>query len=455
METMDDLLKNFGKAKSGDIINGTVVSIPDDKTAYVDIQEFTEGTLHLDHYTKDSSITSLKDVLKPGDVIKVKVASVKEDSIYLSCLDIVDDKLKNEVFKKFENGELINVTVKEIVKGKGFVAQYKGLRVFLPKSQAPADTKINSNFDVKILSCEIEDNKQNVVVSRKEVENEEYNDNRSKEIDSINVGDSLKGTIIKIEKYGALVKFNYATGLLLVREVSHKFVDITKELHVGDSVDVKVIKKENGKLELSRKALIDSPFTLYTKDHKVSDKVSGKVINKLPYGLLLELAEEVTGLLHMSEYSHNPNDNYANYVKIGDVVEAAIIKIDADKERISLSRKALMDNPWERVNAKVGDETEVKVVEINEKGLKVEAFGVDGFVPASEATTEKANLNDLFAVGDVANAVVTEIKPKEWRLKLSIKKIKEANERKEFEKYMTSEESQVTIGDALKDETKK
>lgn len=455
METMDDLLKSYNKAKIGEVITGTVVSIPDDKTAYVDIQEFTEGTLHLDHFTRDKNITSLKDVIKVGDTLKVKITSIKEENIYLSCLDIIDDKVIDEIRTAFIECTPINVTISSEVKGKGYTATYKGLRVFLPKSQATASVELNKPLDVKITAFEEKGERTNVIISRREIENEEYKENREKEIDGINVGDVLKGTVAKIEKYGAVIKFNYATGLLLLNQISHKFIDINKELEVGQEIEVKVIKKENGKLELSRKALIDSPFTVYTKAHKVSDKVTGKLVNKLPYGLLLELAEDVTGLLHSSEYSHNPNDNYANYVKIGDEIEVAIVKIDTEKERISLSRKALMDNPWDKVTAKVGDVTEVKVTEVNAKGLKVEAFGVDGYVPASEATKEKADLASLFAVGDLYNAVVLEIKPKEWRLKLSIRKIKEEKEREEFEKYMTSDEANVTLGDALSDELKK
>ena len=455
METMDDLLKDFSKVKPGEIITGTVVSIPDDKTAYVDIQDFTEGTLHLDHFTRDKNVTSLKDVLKVGQSIKVKVTSVKEETVYLSCLDIIDDKVIEEIRTAFIECTPIQVTVSSEVKGKGYVATYKGLRVFLPKSQATASVALNKTIEVKITAFEEKGEKTNVIVSRREIENEEYKENREKEIEGINVGDVLKGTIAKIEKYGAVVKFNYATGLLLLNQISHKFIDINKELEVGQEVEVKVIKKENGKLELSKKALVDSPFEAYVKSHKVADKVTGKLVNKLPYGLLLELAEDVTGLLHSTEYSHNPNDNYANFVKIGDMIDVAIIKIDEAKERISLSRKALMDNPWDKVEAKVGDVTKVKITEINEKGLKVEAFGVDGYIPASEATKDKADLNSLFAVGDEYDAVVLEIRPKEWRLKLSIKKIQVAKEREEFEKYMTSDESSVTVGDTLSDDLKK
>ena len=141
------------------------------------------------------------------------------------------------------------------------------------------------------------------------------------------------------------------------------------------------------------------------------------------------------------------------FVIIGDEVECAILNLDPAKEKISLSRKALMDNPWTRVTAKVGDVVDVKVTDVLENGLKVETLGVDGFVPASEALTSSQNgsVKDYFHVDDTAQAIVLDIKPAEWRLRLSIRKITEKEERKSYEKYLEEEEASVTIGDVLKD----
>ena len=123
-----------------------------------------------------------------------------------------------------------------------------------------------------------------------------------------------------------------------------------------------------------------------------------------------------------------------------------------DKENIRLSRKALMDNPWDKVDAKLGDVCKIKVKEVNSSGLIVEAFGVDGFVPAFETLTEeKKQVSDFYAVGDEADAVVIEINKKEWRLKLSIKKFVDAEERKKLDKYLKNEEASTSIGEQFKD----
>ena len=445
---LDDYdLKNY---KRGDIVEGKVISIQNDNTLVISIPgSAIDGIIHLDHYTNDKSIESFKDIVKVGDTIKATVTKITEDEFLLSRLNQIDDEVLDKLNQIKDANETLTVNVVEEIEGKGYRCEYNSIRLFMPRSQATKNVTVKSKIDVKIIDSDPK--KHSYIVSRKAIEDEEFKEERQKELDKVNVGDVLKGTVIKIEPYGALLKFETLTGLLKANQVSHSFVDITKELTLGQELEVKVIKKENNKIELSRKALLETPFKLYIKDHKVSDKVEGIVKNKLQYGLLLELAPEVKGLLHQSEFSHNPNDNFQNCVKINDKVEVVIININEDKERISLSRKPLLDNPWERVDAKVGDVVDIKISEINEKGLKVEALGVDGFVPMSEALTEKGNLTDFYAVGDTSKAIIVEIKPREWRLKLSIKKLKDEEERKSFEKHLTDKEESVTIGDAFKD----
>ena len=438
------------KLHVGDKVNGTVVVIKD-KTIYLDIHNFTEGTMHLDHYTKDKSIESFKGLVKVGDVINCEVAKISEDNIYLSRLNqIVIENFKYVTDAKAED-EDIEVKVLKEVKDKGYIVTYKDNQLFMPKSMATPSVVVGQNITVRIV--EVDEKKRNAVVSRRIIEQEEYQDKRSKEFDSIQVGDVLKGTVAKVEKYGALIKFDLVQGLLKTGQLSHVFVDITKELKVGQEIEVKVIHKADGKIELSRKALLKTPFEEYIDSHKVSDKVTGKVVNKLGFGLLLELAPNVKGLLHSSEYSHNPNDNYNNYVKIGDEVEVAIIAINKDKEKISLSRKALMDNPWERVTAKVNDLVDVTITAITDSGLNVACLGVDGFVPKQEALLEEnKDISNYYAIGDTSKAIITDINPKEWKLKLSIKKYLAKEERKSFEKYLDDNtEATVSLGDMLKE----
>ena len=450
MESFD--MKKF---KVGDVVEGEVVSFGDDKTIYLDIHAFTEGTMHLDHYTKDKSITSFKQVVKIGDVIKCEVAKVTEENIYLSRMNQIQEENFKKIVAAHENNEAIEVYVSSLVSGKGYTCKYLGAQLFMPLSMASQSVKTGQNILVKVI--EVEEARKRALVSRRVIEQEEYQANKAREFDAINVGDVLTGKVVKIEKYGAIVKFEYNQGLIKTNQVAHEFVDINSVLVVGQEIEVKVINKANGKIDLSRKALLKSPFELFLENNKVGQTITGKVVNKLAFGLLLEIAPNVKGLLHSSEYSHNPNDNFNNHVVIGDTVEVAILSINEKQEKVSLSRKALIDNPWSRVTAHEGDLVDAKVLEVKENGLLVEALGVDGFVPVSEALLEnKKDLASYYAQGDEVKAYIIEIKPAEWRLKLSIRKYLAQEERKSYEKYLTEEEtSGATIGDQFGDILKK
>ena len=457
MKNMNDIfdMESISLPKNlrvGEKLEGVVISIADDNTIMLDIQNFTEGTMHLDHYTKDKSVNSFRDLVKVGDVIKCEVAKVTEEHIYLSRLNQINEENFNKLTKVLEDGSNIVVTVKGLVKDKGYNCEYQGNRIFMPLSQVNDTLKNGDKIEVRILR--INEKNREAVVSRRVIEQEIYQENKAKELDSINVGDVLTGTVAKVEKFGAFISFGYNHGLLKANQVAHTFVDITKEVKVGDKIEVKVISKENGKIALSRKALLKTPFELFCEEHKVGQTITGKVVNKLPFGLLLEVAPNIKGLLHASEYSHNPNDNFNNHVVIGDNVEVAILNITAKGEKVALSRKALMDNPWARVTAQYGDLVDYKVLEVNEKGLKVEACGVEGIVPASEAVKEikGASIDAYFAVGDTGKAYIIDIKPQEWFLKLSIRKVLVEEERKSFEKYLEEDKTEnVTLGDVFKD----
>ncbi len=439
-----------------DKVTGTVVKI-EEKTIYLDIKSITEGIMHLDHYTNDKTVTSFKGLVHEGDVIECEVAKISESKddemhIYLSRLNQLSKIAFHEVVLAYENKEDIEVQVVRAVSNKGYMVSYQGNNLFLPLSQSPRDIKIKDVFTVRIL--EVNEERKNAVVSRRVIEKEEYDAAKQKELDDIQVGDVLTGKVVKIEKFGVFVRFGYNQGLVRINQLAHTYTsDINSIVHLDDEMQVKVLSKENGKLVLSRKALLDTPYVAYAKTVTVGQTVKGKVTNKLPFGLLLELAPNVKGLLHQSEYSHNPNDNYNDFVTIGDEVEVAILALNPEKEKISLSRKALMDNPWTRVEAKVGDIVDVTVTEVYDNGLQVETLGVDGFIPANEALTENQNgtVKDYFNKDDKAKAQILEIKPAEWRLKLSIKKVVEAEERKSYEKYLKDDTDTVTLGDVFKD----
>lgn len=448
---MDDFTMP-SELKVGDVVKGVVVQV-EANTIYLDLQSFTEGKMYLEHYTKDKTISSFKGLVKVGDVIECEVAKADENSIYLSRHNQLAHIAFNAVVEAKEANADITVKVVKLVPKKGYNVLFNGSTLFMPLSQAPEEVKVGQELVVRVL--EVNSDRMTGVVSRRVIERENYANAKHAEFDSFNVGDVVKGEVAKIEKFGVFVKFAYNQGLIRVNQLAHTFTsDINAVVKVGDEIEVKIMSKENGKLLLSKKALLDTPFEAYVKEHTVGQTVKGKVTNKLTFGLLLELADNVKGLLHQSEYSHNPNDNFNDYVVIGDEVECAILAIDEKKEKISLSRKALIDNPWTRVTAQAGDVVEVTVKELTDNGMLVETLGVDGFIPQNEILTPNQNghFKDYYSVGDKANAEIIDIRVQEWRLKLSIKKPLIREERKSFEKYLNNEEEvSLNLGEAFKD----
>ena len=459
--TMAELLaaEESRKPKRGEIVKAKVELIRDSQFV-LEIPGFAgyDAYMFKNQFSEDPA--EANDV-KVGDLIDVAIANISESDdsmrIFVSRLPLLKKKNQELLLEAYNNKDTIKVKVTKVV-NKGVVADYAGCEIFIPESLLSIGDKPNLNnfigreIDVKIVEKKTDPKgKEKYVASHKAILLEEMFEQRKEEISNINVGDTVKATVLKFEPYGILMQIGLARGILKYNQVSHFKEDrAEKILAVGDEVAVKVIAKEGNRIELSRKELIPSPYKVYTAKNKVSDTVSGKVTQKIPAGLIIELDKGVTALLHRSEFSWNPNDNLDMCVKIGDEIETKIIKTDDEKQRISLSRKLLIDNPWKNVDCKKGDIIDVIVVEATSKGLTVTACGVDVIIPANDALVEKGKLEDFFAKGDKEKAKVLDVNKDKWILKLSIKAIKLAEQKAEFEKYKEqNDENDATIGDIV------
>ena len=459
--------------KVGQIVDGTIIKV-EENTIYLDVQYITEGKIHLDNYDKPAP-SSFIGLVKEGDVVRAKVQKITDDpaQILLSRLPLLLQEKFEDVKKAVETKEVVKGKVKQ-VKEKGLILAYLGQEVFLPYSLLDYDL-VNKKDELKgqILEMQIIEATQKgrskrIVASRKEIfekaRQEAYEQRlaaRQNELEDINTGDVIKGKVDKIEKHAATIRFDHVVGLLRISQVSHHRIDkIDDVLELGQEIEVKVIKKEGNRLDLSMKALLKTPYELFYEVHKIGDTIKGTVNQKLPFGLIIEVAKDVRGLLHKNEYSFNPNDNFDDFVKIGDEVEVGIIQLDAKKERIALSRKVLEDNPWKDVTVRRGDKIKAKVAEVSHEGIKVEVQGVLGEIAVGELSNEHIGKpEDYFAVGDQVEAVVTDVKVSEWVLKLSIRRVLEAEERASYEKYLETDEDEsagnTTLGDLLEEHLKK
>ena len=460
--TMAELLatEESKRPKRGDIVRAKVELIRDNQVV-LEVPGFAgfDAYMFKDQYS-DNPNESIND-LKVGEEIEVAIAKINETedsmSLLVSRLPLLKKKNQEVLLEAYNNKETISVKVTKLV-NKGVVADYAGCEIFIPESLLSIGEDVNLNnflgrtIDVKIVEKKTDNRgKEKYVASHKAVLLGEMLEKRKEEISNINVGDTVKATVISFEPYGVLMQIGLARGILKYNQVSH-FRDERAEklLVIGDELAVKVIAKDGNKIDLSRKALIPSPYQVYVSKNEVSKTVTGKVVQKIPAGIILELDKGVTGLLHRSEFSWNPNDNLDMCVKIGDEIEVKIIKLDDEKQRISLSRKLLLDNPWKNVDCKKDDIIEVEVLEATSKGLKVLACGVEVVINPSDCLAEKGKLEDFYAKGDKVKAKVIDVNKDKWILKLNIKVLKLAEQQEEFEKYKESNDNtSATIGDII------
>ena len=460
--TMAELLatEESKRPKRGDIVRAKVELIRDNQVV-LEVPGFAgfDAYMFKDQYS-DNPNESIND-LKVGEEIEVAIAKINETedsmSLLVSRLPLLKKKNQEVLLEAYNNKETISVKVTKLV-NKGVVADYAGCEIFIPESLLSIGEDVNLNnflgrtIDVKIVEKKTDNRgKEKYVASHKAVLLGEMLEKRKEEISNINVGDTVKATVISFEPYGVLMQIGLARGILKYNQVSHyRDERAEKLLAIGDELAVKVIAKDGNKIDLSRKALIPSPYQVYVSKNEVSKTVTGKVVQKIPAGIILELDKGVTGLLHRSEFSWNPNDNLDMCVKIGDEIEVKIIKLDDEKQRISLSRKLLLDNPWKNVDCKKDDIIEVEVLEATSKGLKVLACGVEVIINPSDCLAEKGKLEDFYAKGDKVKAKVIDVNKDKWILKLNIKVLKLAEQQEEFEKYKESNDNtSATIGDII------
>jgi small subunit ribosomal protein S1 len=458
----------FKLLKVGQIVEGTVMKV-EENTIYLDIQDRTEGKIHLDNYDRPAPETFF-GLVKIGQTVKAKVQKITDEpaQILLSRLPLLIEEKFEKIQAVAQSGETVNAKVRQILE-KGLVLSYLDNEVFLPYSLLDFELVKDKEslkgkvLEVQIIEASVKGRSRRIVASRKAIFEKErqlaYEQRlqaRQGELEQINTGDIVTGIVDKIEPHAATIRFSHVVGLLRISQVSHHRIDkIEDVLSLNQEVSVKVIKKEGNRLDLSMKALMKTPYEMFYDNHKIGQTVTGTVFQKLPFGIIVELDKDVRGLLHKNEFSWNPNDNFEAYVKIGEQITLSIIQLDPKKERIALSKKALEDNPWKNVSIKRGEVVKAKVLEVSKDGLKVEVQGVSGTIEASELSNEKIGRPDeYFAAGDNVEAIVTEVSRDTWSLKLSIRRVLERAERASFEQYLGDEptDSKVTLGDLFEDQ---
>lgn len=343
-EAMEQIDKSMKPIHSGDVIEGEVISVSD-KEVLVNIGYMTDGIIDRGEISDEEVNPS--EILKSGDRILVYVLKINdgEGNVSLSKKKADAIKVWDELEESYNKGTLFEVKVSEIVKG-GVVCYIKGVRAFIPASHVSSSFVQDLNeFKGKSLLVKIiefDDEKQRVVLSRKEVERKEQEVKKGEVWASLKKGERRTGTVSRLAKFGAFVDLGGVDGLIHNSDLSWKRVNHPSEVvKEGDVVEVYVLEfdKDKGRIALGLKDVAQDPWTNAAAKYKVNDVVEGKVVRLADFGAFVEIEPGFDGLVHISQITEEHIAKPAQILNIGDKVKVKILEINGEGKKMALSIK--------------------------------------------------------------------------------------------------------------------
>src|SRR5579864_7347143 len=353
MLTMEEALRQSStRFATGQIVKGTVIEVRP-KEVLVDIGYKSEGVV------SGSEFDDIKTV-KVGDEIDVLIEKLedKEGMVVLSKEKAEFKKNWERILTICNEGGTIAGKVKAIVKG-GLLVNI-GVEAFLPASQIDVTTPKNlaqyvgNTYDFKVVK--INQERQNIVLSRRELIEQERTERRQKLLSEMTPGDIRKGTVKNITDFGAFIDLNGIDGLLHITDMSWGRIGHPSELlKVGQDIDVVVldINREKERVSLGLKQKLANPWDSIEQKYPVGAKVKGKVVNLVPYGAFVELEPGVEGLVHVTELSWTKRvAKPSDMLKQDQEIEAVVLGINREEQKISLGLRQLEANPWDSAETK-------------------------------------------------------------------------------------------------------
>lgn len=344
-ESMEELLKgDMVSLNEGDIVSGEVISVGEEVS--VNINYKADGTISREELSSDLDLNP-KDIVKVGDKIDVLVLSLNdgEGNVVLSKKRVDNEKTLKDLETAFSNGEVVSAKVNGVVKG-GVTVNVNGLRGFVPASQVSSsfikdlNSLIGETLDARII--EFDKAKNNIVLSRKQVEDEEISSNKDKVWSKIQKGQKISGEVKRLATFGAFIDIGGLDGLAHISDLSWSRVnDPSDILTVGEKVEVLVLEidKDKERVSLGVKQLTPHPWDAASKNYQIGSIVDGKVVRILNFGAFVELEAGIDGLVHISQISDDHISNPSEALNVGDTVKVKILNIDTADRKIELSIK--------------------------------------------------------------------------------------------------------------------
>jgi len=416
----------------GSLVNATVVEVtPDFVTVSAGLK--SEGVIPAEQFKNEAGeITVVR-----GDVVEVALESVedgfgetklsREKARRLRAWEVLEEAL--------EKDEIITGIISGKVKG-GFTVELGDIRAFLPGSLVDVrpvrDTAYLEGKELEFKLIKLDQRRNNVVVSRRAVVEEEYSAERDALLETLAEGKVVKGIVKNLTDYGAFIDLGGIDGLLHITDMAWKRVKHPSEIiQMGDEIDVKILKfdKEKSRVSLGLKQLGEDPWQDLVRRYPVNTRLFGKVSNLTDYGCFVEIEDGVEGLVHVSEMDWtNKNVNPSKVVTLGDEVEVMILDIDAERRRISLGMKQCKANPWDEFAKSFNKNDIVKgnIKSITDFGIFIGLEGgIDGLVHLSDISWNVQGEDAVrdYKKGDEVEAIVLAVDPERERISLGIKQM--------------------------------
>jgi small subunit ribosomal protein S1 len=412
------------------IVSGTVIK-QTEKHLVVDVGLKSEGLLPLEQVLDHTGAVKFQ----PGDVIDVVIEGEEPEGGYLVNYERAQRLRVWDVIEKAatEKTPVMGTVVSRV---KGGLTVDIGLKAFLPGSQLEIrpvrnlDGYLGQQIEVRVIK--LNKKRGNVVVSRKEILEEEQNAKRSNTLEHLGEGAVLTGTVKNLTDYGAFVDLGGIDGLLHITDMSWGRLTHPRDLvNVGDEIQVKVLKfdKDKQRVSLGFKQLTPDPWLDATERYPVGARVKGRVLSVTDYGAFVELEQGIEGLVHLSEMTWSKRLKHpSKLVKPGDEVETVVLSVNPADRRISLGMKQLLDNPWENLTERypAGTVVEGRVRNLTDFGAFIEIEdGIDGLVHVSNLSWTKRvkHPSEVVKKGEKVKAVVLGVEPQNRRLSLGIKQL--------------------------------
>jgi small subunit ribosomal protein S1 len=420
------------RIRPGMILTGLVVDVTPD-VVVVNVGLKSEAVIPVEQFKNERGEIEVKS----GDEVEVALDSVEDGTgeTRLSREKAKRARTWTRLEEAFNKSEIVTGIITGRVKG-GFTVELDNVRAFLPGSLVDVrpvrDTSYLEGKPLEFKVIKLDQKRNNVVVSRRAVVEQEFSAERSALLENLQEGSVVHGTVKNLTDYGAFVDLGGIDGLLHITDMAWKRVKHPSEVvKVGDEIDVRILKfdRERSRVSLGLKQLGADPWENIARRYPPHTRVFGKVTNIADYGAFVEIEDGVEGLVHVSEMDWtNKNVNPAKVVHTGQEVEVMVLDVDEDRRRISLGLKQCQANPWKEFaeNYNRGDKVSGQIKSITDFGIFIGLAGnIDGLVHLSDISWdvpgEEAVRN--YQKGQTIEAMVLSIDPERERISLGIRQL--------------------------------